>query len=89
MQSASQVPSATRLKVFKRLFGKSIELASLDVTLDRLIKTFRLELLKPSAKPLKLLDRQLSDRFFDVFECCHGRYASGFASWPNVCLLRD
>ena len=82
-QNASQFSSAACLKVFKGLLCESIELASFDVTLDRLIESLSLELLEPGAKPFELLNWQLSDRFFDVFKCRHGRYASSFGQWAN------
>jgi hypothetical protein len=46
-------------------------------------------LFKPSAKPLQLLEWQVSDRFLDVFKRCHGRRSSRSYCGQNICRLPD
>src|SRR5262249_53151109 len=68
---ASHFANATGAKICQRLFGEPIESSRRYILLKPAIEVGSLELVEPGPETSKLIGRQLSHRFFDVFDVSH------------------
>jgi hypothetical protein len=71
MQSVSQVPGFPGPMRHYGVLCKCIELAATCVAFDSGVKAISIKRLKPGTKPCQFPRRQLLDRLFNVFGCCH------------------